>query len=148
LAYASRKLESVQAFSPEEVKALINRMVAASLKAKTKYNEGEAHLTSKDIAGKIREKLMGQLGGEDFIEINGRHYNIRDYAELVARTRMREAQTEAVKELARQFDNDLVQITTHDSPCSECAGYQGNIYSISGDTPGRELLPEGGPPWH
>lgn len=149
LAYASRKLESVQAFTPEEVKALINRMVAASLKAKTKYNEGEAHLTSKDIAAKIREKLLGQLGGGDFIEINGRHYNVRDYAELVARTRMREAQSEAIKELCRQFDNDLVEIPPHDDPCAEiCAPYQGQIYSISGNHPRYPKLPDGGPPWH
>jgi hypothetical protein len=143
-----KKIEQVQMFDSATVKGFINRTVAVSLAAKTKYNAGMAHLTSKDIAAKIRAKLLRQLSGENFITINGRDYNLRSYAELVARTRMRESQTEAVKESMKQFDEDLVEIPRHDNPCSECAEYQGQIYSVSGETPGYELLPEGGPPWH
>lgn len=143
-----KKLDQLQAFDSAEVKSFINRTVAASVSATTKYNAGMAHLTSKDIAAKIRAKLLEQIGGGDFININGRNYNLRSYAELVARTRMRESQTEAVKELSAQFDNDLVEIPPHDNPCDECAPYQGQIYSISGKHPDYPELPDGGPPWH
>jgi hypothetical protein len=143
-----RKIEQAQAFDPGEVKEFIKRTVSGSLRATTKYNVGMAHLTSKDIAAKIRAKLMNQIGGGNFININGREYNLRSYSELVARTRMREAQTEATKELCKEFDNDLVEIPVHDNPCEICAPYQGQVYSISGTSNKYPELPDGGPPWH
>jgi len=142
------KIEQVQMFDSATVKGFINRTVAASLAAKTKYNAGMAHLTSKDIAAKIRAKLLDQIGGGNFITINGRDFSLKSYAELVARTRMRESQTEAVKESMKQFDEDLVEIPRHDNPCSECAEYQGQIYSVSGKSESYPELPDGGPPWH
>lgn len=148
VAKVEKKLEQLQAFDSAQVKSFINRTVAASVSAATRYNAGMAHLTSKDIAAKIRAKLLDMIGGGDFITINGRNFNLRSYAELVARTRMRESQTEAVKESMKQFDEDLVEIPEHDNPCPECAQYQGQVYSISGRTPGYPLLPSGGPPWH
>lgn len=108
----------------------------------------EAATAVGTISRQIRDYLLSKLAGENFIIINGRHYNVRDYAELVARTRMRETQTEAIKESMKQFDEDLVEIPEHDNPCEECAPYQGQVYSVSGETPGYELLPDGGPPWH
>ena len=144
-----KKIERVQEFDPEEIKTFIDRMVRASLKAKTKYNLGQAHLTSKDIASKIMKKLKEKIGGGDFININGRSFNLKSYAELVARTRMRESQTEAVKESMKQFDEDLVEIPRHDNPCAEiCAEYQGKVYSVSGKSDKYDELPDGGPPWH
>lgn len=153
LAHARKKLDdyreaSVQAFTSEAIKEVINRTVAGSLKAKTRYNAGEAHLTSKDISAKIRGKLLDQIGGGDFIVVNGRSFNLKSYAELVARTRMRESQTAAVKEMCAEFDNDLVEIPRHDNPCPRCAEHQGKIYSISGKHPDYPELPDGGPPWH
>jgi len=61
---------------------------------------------------------------------------------------MREAQSESIKESMKEFGEDLVEIPVHDNPCEICAPYQGQVYSISGGTPGYPLLPEGGPPWH
>jgi hypothetical protein len=143
-----RKIERVQMFDSATVKGFINRTVAASLKARTKYNVGMAHLTSKDVAAKIRAKLLDQIGGGNFITINGRDYNLRSYSELVARMRMRESQTEAVKESMKQYDEDLVEIPVHDNPCEICAPYQGQVYSVSGTSDKYPELPDGGPPWH
>jgi hypothetical protein len=137
-----------QEFDSAEVKGFIRRTVAGSLRARTGYNAGQAHLTSKDIAAKIRAKLLEQIGGGDFIRINGRNYNLKSYSELVARTRMRESQTEAVKESMKEFDEDLVEIPRHDNPCPACAEYQGQIYSVSGNSDKYPKLPDGGPPWH
>jgi len=109
----------------------------------------EASMARGAVSKQIKDYLLKKLGGESFINIKGRNYNAKDYAELVARTRMRESQMEAVKESMKQFDEDLVEIPRHDNPCEEiCAEYQGQVYSISGETPGYELLPDGGPPWH
>lgn len=150
---AARGMKRIEAqaqeFDSATVRGFINRTVAASLGAKTKYNAGMAHLTSQSVAAKIRAKLLDQIGGGNFININGRNYNLRSYAELVARTRMRESQTEATKELARQYDNDLVIFSKHDSPCDECAQYEGQVFSLSGDSETYDKLPpEAEPPVH
>lgn len=154
---ARRKLDKVpaefQAFSSEEVKGWLNKMLKGALGARTAYNSGEAHLTSKDIAAKIRAKLLGQIKGQDFIRITGkdgvaRNYNLKSYSELVARTQMRQSQTEAVKKSCAEYDNDLVEIPPHSDPCPLCAPRQGKVYSISGKHPDYPELPDGGPPWH
>jgi hypothetical protein len=155
MAYAQKKIESavetgqIQEFSSEEVRAFINRMVAGSLRAATKYSAGLAHLTSKDIAAKIRARLIDRIEGGNFIKINGKNYDLKSYSELVARTRMRESQTDAVVEMCKEFENDLVFVPPHADPCEEiCAEYQGKVFSISGNHPDYPMLPDGGPPWH
>lgn len=140
VAKVQQQIQQVQMFDPGEVKGFINRIVAGSLRATTKYNVGMAHLTSKDIAAKIRAKLMDMMKGGNFININGRDYDIRSYAELVAQTRMRESQTEATKELCKEFENDLVQFSKHDNPCDDCAKLEGEVFSISGDSSDHPAL--------
>lgn len=123
--------------------------IKALIKKARPEDIAESALARGTISRQIRDYLLEKLEGEDFIRINGRNYNVRDYSELVARTRMREAQTEAVKELAKQFDNDLAEIPRHDNPCEEiCAEYQGKVYSTSGKHPDYPMLPDGGPPFH
>jgi hypothetical protein len=131
-----------QEFDAAEVKDFIRRTVAGVLGAVTKYNAGTAHLTSQDLAAKIRAKLLEKIGGGDFITIRGRDYNLKSYAELVAQTRMAESQTDATIEACREYDNDLVQFSKHDNPCEICAQYEGNVYSLSGDNPDYEKLPD------
>lgn len=149
--YAAKKMErlqQVQAFSSQEAKGFIDKLVRTAVKATSKYNLGAAHLTTRDISRQIAARLARRIGGGDFIEINGRNYSLGSYSELVARTRMRESQTEATRELCAEYSNDLVEIPAHDNPCELCAPHQGKVYSISGGTPGYEPLPAGGPPWH
>jgi hypothetical protein len=144
------KIQQVQMFEAKDawprIKALIKKSRPADW-AKASQARGA-------VSKQIKDYLLGKLGGKDFIAIRGkdgisRNYNLKSYSELVARTRMREAQTEAVKESMKQFDEDLVEIPRHDNPCAEiCAQYQGQVYSISGNSDKYEKLPDGGPPWH
>lgn len=154
LAYARKKIDGyrqadLEAFSSVEARGLIDRTVVRALTTTTKYNEGLAHLTSRDVAGQILGRLTRMLDGQDYITINGRDYNLRSYAELVARTRMRDSQTEAVLNLCEDYGTDLVEIPPHADACEEiCAPYQGQVYSISGNHPTYPQLPDGGPPFH
>jgi hypothetical protein len=118
------------------------------LKAARSIKWAEASLARTTVSRQIMNHLIKKIGGGDFINIKGRNYNLKAYSELVARTRMRESQMEAVKESMKQFDEDLVEIPVHDNPCEECAEYQGQVYSVSGDSDKYEELPDGGPPWH
>jgi len=138
------KLAQVQMFEAEDALPWIKRL----LKKARPADVSMATAASGTVSRQIRDYLAKKIGGGDFINIRGRNYSLKAYSELVARTRMRESQTEAVVEMAKEYDNDLAQITTHDNPCDLCAEYQGEVYSISGDTPGYEVLPDGGPPWH
>jgi len=90
-------------------------------------------------------KIVSMEG--QFIQINGRNYNMEKYADLVAKTRLREVQSRAVKNACAQFDNDLVEISSHGTDCVECMVYEGNVYSIGGKTKGYPYL-EAWPPFH
>lgn len=96
---------------------------------------------------RIHEYLRLKLLDGKFIDKAGRNYNLRDYSKMVARTRLRQAQTDAVKNTCRQYDNDLVQWSIHTNPCDDCAQYEGQIYSLSGRHPKYPLLPAE-PPLH
>lgn len=140
-----KKIAQMQAFDIEDAWPWITRL----LKRARPADVAAATLSEGTLSRQIRDYLLSKLKGEDFIIINGRHYNVKSYAELVARTRMREAQTEATKELCKEFDNDLVQFSKHDNPCEECAKYEGEIYSISGNSDEYEpLSDEATPPVH
>lgn len=103
----------------------------------------------KVLSDMIEQNLRDSLDDGDFIEINDRRYNLDSYAEMVARTRLREAQTEATKQMCTEYDNDLVLFSTHANSCDMCAPLEGQIFSLTGLTPGYpELTSEEEPPIH
>ena len=99
------------------------------------------------LAKQIADFLRALLEADEFIEINGRTYKMSKYAKMVARTELRNVQTDATLDLCRQYENDLVQWSDHSTECEICEGYEGNIYSISGTHPNYPPLDES-PPAH
>lgn len=87
------------------------------------------------------------IGDGNFININGRNYNIKKYAKMVGRTRLRKLQSEAAINMAKQYDADLVEVSDHGTETEICKEFEGNVYSLTGNTPGYEVLPEP-PPFH
>jgi len=96
---------------------------------------------------KIRIHFQRKLYEQKFININGRDYNLIKYAKMVARTRLRAVQSEAVKNTSEQYENDLIEISDHGCDCDICKEFEGNVYSISGNTPGYPMMMEW-PPYH
>jgi SPP1 gp7 family putative phage head morphogenesis protein len=101
----------------------INRQIAEGL------IQGDARRT---ISDKILQDLRTQMGEERFIVINGRNYRPDKYAELVARTRTREATSQGTINTALRYDVDLVQWDAHAEVCEYCQQFSGRVYSISG----------------
>jgi SPP1 gp7 family putative phage head morphogenesis protein len=101
----------------------ISRMIAEGL------IEGEARRTVSD---KILQGLRTQLGEERFLVINGRNYQPSKYAELLARTRTREATSRGTMNTALRYGVDLLQWDSHAEICEYCAQFAGRVYSISG----------------
>lgn len=106
--------------------------------------------TRKWLSKLVKGRLLENMEGGQFIEVNGRHFTLDYYAELVGRTRMRESQSEATKNMCGEYDNDLVQMSRHANPCSLlCRPLEGQIYSISGtDLEYPPLTEETTPPIH
>lgn len=140
-----KKIGQVQMFDIEDAWPWITRL----LKRARPADVNAATMASGTVSRQIRDYLIKKIGGGDFINIRGRNYSLKAYSELVARTRLREAQSESTRELCDQFSNDLVQWSQHDNPCEECASLEGQVFSLSGDDPDYpELTDEDTPPKH
>jgi len=100
-----------------------------------------------DLQRLIRQHFNRELYEKKFININGKNYDMIKYAKTVARTRLRTVQSDAVKNMAAQFDNDLIEISDHGTESDICKPFEGETYSISGQTPGYETITEW-PPFH
>lgn len=91
----------------------------------------------KDALKKLRNEMIKKSVDGQFITVvdkNGKeiHYNIQDYAELVAYTKIIEAENTAVINTAMEVGSDLVQIDVHNTDCPICAEVEGKVYSITG----------------
>lgn len=106
-----------------------------------------AEQSRQTLAAKIREYLRTIIEDDEFIEIGGRMYRMKKYAEMVSRTTLRESQTKATLDLCGQYENDLVQWSDHETVCPICEQFEGKIYSLSGHHPVYPLLEEE-PPVH
>ena len=105
-----------------------------------------AEISRGELAKKIIDYLTGRINEEGLIEVKGKFWDARKYAKLVARTELRKAQTEATKDLCRQYENDLIQVSDHGTICDICKEIEGNIYSLSGKDPDYPEMPMEFPP--
>ena len=92
----------------------------------------------------LRAELQRTARGE-MIAITGkdgklRHYKLKHYGELVARTATRQAATEGAIARTVQAGQDLVQISVHTGSCPVCLPIQGKVFSLTGNTPGFPTL--------
>lgn len=93
----------------------------------------------------VREGLTDALTG--FVDAGGRRWPLDAYARMVARTTTREAVTQGTVNRLLEAGADAVTISSHGSTCEVCAEYDGNTYSLAGQTEGLDVLDEL-PPFH
>ena len=69
------------------------------------------------------------------IDKNGKpiNYKPRYYAELIARTKTREAQSISTINSALEYNTDLVQVSSHNTNTPICLEYEGKVFSITGE---------------
>ena len=123
-----------QILKDARIDKMISRGIIEGATLPTVKNRLLADLQKKAIDGK-------------FIRINGREYRIDSYAELVVRTRTREAVSIGTVNAAQELGMDLVQIDIHGDACPQCQMRQGRVYSISGTNPSFPHLDQL-PPYH
>lgn len=91
--------------------------------------------TPQKIKSEITKALETQLIGEQkYVKAGSRNYKPSTYAEIVARTRTREAQSSGVISESLKYGVDTVQVSDHNTTTPECIPHEGQIYSISGAT--------------
>lgn len=141
LQLARNQLNRIQMFDFEVIDIAVEDLAAEAVREQ--WSRGQ-------LQAKIRE-IMRELFGElKFIEVKGRTYQIHRYAKLVARTELRKAQTEAALAMAKEYDNDLVEVIGTpgcEGTTVNCDDYIGHIFSISGSNPEYEPLTDT-PPYH
>jgi ribosomal protein S20 len=99
--------------------------------------------TQQRIKSNLEKILTDRLIGKEQIVVAGtKHYKPEDYATMLARTRTRDAQSSAAIQSALQYGVDLVQVSDHNTTTPICMNYEGQIYSISGNTKGYPRLGE------
>lgn len=99
------------------------------------------------VAAMIRDYLLDQMDEDGLIDVKGRRYQPRYYAELVARTEMRAAQSEAIVNSCREYETDLVEVSSHGTTTPACLPYEGRVFSISGNSMEFPHLDQS-PPFH
>ena len=107
----------------------------------------EAEISRGELKKQIMDYLRRRITEDGLILVKGKYWDARKYAKLVARTELRKAQTEATKNLCAQYENDLVQVSSHGTVCDICIPFEGNVYSISGNDPVYPALTDD-PPYH
>jgi hypothetical protein len=154
---ASEKLPAqIQEFVSEEFESELDNIFIEGAKVVPRTTKaGDVYMAAKsrgELLREIKNLFLDNFGKTDFIEIvckDGvtRHYQFGKYADLVARTRLRQSQTAAVKNTCAEYDQDLVEWSTHSNPCEICEQYEGRIFSLSGQDPRYPPLEEE-PPIH
>jgi len=85
------------------------------------------------------ELLNDALDGKYILVIdkNGKeiNYKLTSYSEMVARTKLTEAQTESTIQVAVNYGTDLVQVSSHNTKTAYDAQFEGKIYSLTGNDP-------------
>jgi len=87
--------------------------------------------------GTVANRLQKAAKDNKFLTIvdkngNPRQYRITYYAEMVYRSKWHEAQSEAVKTNNKNWDTDLIRVSSHNTTTEICQQYEGKIFSLSG----------------
>ena len=88
--------------------------------------------TVQRIKSNLEKQLTQQLVTEGKILVGSKNWKPEAYAELLARTRTRDAQSSAAVTSALDYGVDLIQVSDHNTTTEICMRYEGQIYSISG----------------
>ena len=111
--------------------------------AEAKINEairrGAIEGTPKALKSEVLKALEKRVGDGKIITVNTqtgkrRRFSADTYAELVARTRTREAQTAGTVQTTLEHGQDLVQVSAHNTSTKICIPHEGMVYSISGNS--------------
>ncbi len=99
------------------------------------------HKTWKQVAREYQDRLRAK-GVTGFRDATGREWNMKTYAEMVARTTTMEAHLTGTGNRLLENGRDLVKVSAHPNACEKCRPWEGKVLSLTGKTPGYPTLQE------
>lgn len=119
-------------------------LLGDAVKQQLNYVIADGMLTGaarKTVADSISFKLQEQ-GLSAIVDRGGREWAFETYANMLVRTKAVEARNTGLANKMLQNGYDLVQVSNHGSTHAECAEWEGQILSVTGNTPGYPTLDE------
>lgn len=119
----------------------MNRLISATQQNLIRESRIQKLVAEGESFNKIQTPLLKELqqisDESKYITIinrNGKPMNFKldTYAEMVARTEYRNLQTGGTVNLAAEYNNDLVQVSAHNTLTPYDAQFEGKVYSLSG----------------
>lgn len=95
--------------------------------------------TWQKVAQNYREQLA-QKGITGFVDKAGHRWNMRKYAEMVARTSTMECHIQGTANRLIEQDFDLVIVSSHPGACEKCIPWEDKVLSLTGKTSGYSTL--------
>lgn len=97
--------------------------------------------TWQQTAARFRAQLA-ERGITGFKDRAGKMWNMRSYAQMVARTTVMQAHLEGTANRLLENGHDLIKVSSHAGACPLCVPWEGQILSLTGKTPGYPTLEE------
>jgi hypothetical protein len=106
--------------------SLINVAVAQG------FEMGNLRQAKSMLSAVFQSREWAQVESKQLVRAGSKTFRPSYYAELVARTKFHQAQSQAAIMQAVNHGTDLVEISSHNTTTVICIPFEGNIYSISG----------------
>lgn len=98
-------------------------------------------------AKRLAALFAGKATDGQFVNVNGRFFQLSNYADLISRTRLAEAAVEGSFQATLAMGIDLVRISDHGPTDRFCDPHAGKVFSVSGRSSRYPRLRER-PPFH
>ncbi len=107
------------------------------------FEQGNLRKAIKELTIQFKSKL----DGEKYMRAGNKMFKPSYYAELVSRTKFHDAHSHAAMIQAKNYNTDLVQVSSHNTTTAICMPFEGKIYSMSGI---NKMFPplQDAPPYH
>lgn len=125
------------------------RIFNDALKRQARAKILEGRLTGagiKEISKTVQE-LLGKQGFSVLLDRGGNQWSLKRYSDMLSRTHLVKANTEATVNRMIEFNVDIVEVSDHGDTDPICNPFAGNIYSLSGKSKVYPKL-EVQPPFH
>ncbi len=119
-------------------------IISYGVRQQTNFTIAEGKLKGealKTVSGLVSSRIKDE-GIDALVDSAGRSWSFERYAEMLVRTKGVEARNQGMANRMLQNGYDLVQVSNHGSSHPACAEWEGQILSITGDTPGYPTLSE------
>lgn len=111
-----------------------NRAISAGAKEQVIESLAKGAIKG-DSLRKVKNAVVDALEADGLtamVDKRGRSWDLLRYAEMLARTKLTQAQNSGVANRMVESGYDLVIVSNHQGTCDQCAPFEGKVLSVSG----------------